>query len=86
MRGLAIAAAIAAALGILGAGAAPMPTPAPVPAAPAKGSAMGYYFVRGNAIVSKPYANDLACQKALAALKRRMEPGSDTIFCAHRRP
>jgi hypothetical protein len=88
MRRLAIVACIAATLGVLGAAPAPPPAssaPAAAPAAPPKGT-MGYYFVIGQAIVSKPFANDLACQKALAALKRRMEPGSDAVFCAHRHP
>jgi len=37
-------------------------------------------------IVSKPFENERACQKALAAIKRDLQPGNDTLVCAHRRP
>ena len=65
------------------AGQVPRPMPSPAPQAKA---AMGYYLVQGSRIVSKPFDNDLACHKALVALQRGLRPGTETVFCAHRRP
>jgi len=63
------------------------PVPAPiVTAAPNQETAPGYFLVQGSRIVSKPYQNERACQKALKAIKHDMQPGSDTLVCAHRRP
>jgi len=63
------------------------PVPAPVvTAAPNLNVAPGYFLVQGSRIVSQPYQNERACQKALKAIKHDMQPGSDTLVCAHRRP
>jgi hypothetical protein len=62
------------------------PTPSPVPAAPAGTGPMGYYLMQGDRIISQPFANVTECFKALDALKRTMQPGVDTVVCAHRRP
>jgi len=63
---------------------APNKKPADLAVSP-KGK-MGYYLVQGNRIVSPAYDNDLACQKALVALRQGLRPGTETVFCAHRRP
>jgi hypothetical protein len=69
------------------AGKPPPPTPAPVVTAAANPDvAPGYFLVQGSRIVSKPFSNERACQKALKGIKHDMQPGSDTLVCAHRRP
>jgi len=80
---LAIGAAVAPAAA--GGKATPVPAPA-VSAAPNLDVAPGYFLVQGSRIVSKPFQNERACQKALKAIKQDMQPGSDTLVCAHRRP
>jgi hypothetical protein len=66
---------------------APTPVPASTaPAASTPATVPGYYLMHGSAIVSKPFENERACQKALAAIQRDLQPGNDTLVCAHRRP
>jgi hypothetical protein len=82
-----VAAAIATAPTSAAAASKATPVPAPVvTAAPNLNVAPGYFLVQGSRIVSQPYANERACQKALKAIKHDMQPGSDTLVCAHRRP
>lgn len=47
---------------------------------------MAYYLMHGNQIFGPPYADPAACAKALAKLKQSMQPGSNTVVCAHRLP
>jgi len=65
---------------------APAPPPAPAAAAAQPKAPMAYYLVQGSRILSKPYVHDEDCQKALVALRKGLAPGTDTVFCAHRRP
>ncbi len=47
---------------------------------------MAYYVVRGNQIISPPYADPASCAKALAKFKSTMQPGVNLAACAHRLP
>ena len=60
-------------------------TPLPVFVAPPR-SGMAYYLMQGNRIISQPYKTVTACTAALAKVKGTMQPGTDTIVCAHRAP
>ncbi|MGB8267357.1 MAG: hypothetical protein WCE44_13580 [Candidatus Velthaea sp.] len=60
----------------------PPPAPTPTPA----NRAMAYYLVQNGRIISTPFSNDSACHKALVELQRGLRPGTETVFCAHRRP
>jgi hypothetical protein len=59
-------------------------TPVPGPAAPS--GPMGYYLMQGNIIISQPYQNVADCYKDLAAVKKSLQPGTDTVVCVHRHP